>query len=83
MSESIIALEEVVELEAQVLQNKLFEQYVDKLIALLDLHLEVYSTAVELGYPLLNGGMPLEIFSLCTAPLEARYEAATFVLGLI
>jgi hypothetical protein len=81
MSESdIITFEKIVELEAQVWEKQLFEQYLDKLIELLNVNIQLYLTAAEIDCP---GGsdLPKEMFLLCTAPLEARHEAAKLCFG--
>lgn len=79
MPEAII-LERLIELEAQVLDKKLYEQYLDKLIKLTNVYVQLYFSTVEPDMPLCQD-MPLEIFRLCTASLELRYQAATFVLA--
>jgi hypothetical protein len=75
-----ITSEEIVKLENQILQKKLFEQYLKKLIEILDVNIEVYLTAAEVSDSWFNE-MPLELFRLCTAPPEARHEAAMLVLA--
>jgi hypothetical protein len=81
MSESdIITFEKIVELEAQVLKKRLFEQYLNKLIELLNVKIQLYLTAAEADCPWTND-LPEEMFLLCTAPLKARHEAANYVLS--
>ncbi len=77
---SDITFEAVVELEARVAQTKMYEQYLEKIIELLDIQCRLYLSAVEAEAPFCRD-MPWEIFRLCTAPLAIRHEAAMFVLA--
>lgn len=74
-----ITFERVAELEAQIFEKQLFTQYLHKLIQLLDIKVQLYPGAVEADCDWTTD-VPLEIFRLCTAPLEARLEAANCVL---
>jgi hypothetical protein len=81
---SNVRIEEVLELESRIINHasheKMYEQYVKKLIELLGVRIQVFITTAEVLEPFLDD-VSSEMFRFCTAPLAARHEAATFALA--
>ncbi len=81
---SNVRIEEVLELESQIVNHemheKMYEQYVKKLIELLNVRIQTFITTAEVIEPFFDD-ISSEIFHLCTAPLAIRHEAAMFALA--